>query len=121
MNPDEAVLVVDDDDDLRDSLKSLLECDGHFTLTASSAEEAMAVIERHTPICVLLDLNMPGVSGVELAERIRSVHGMDMVLIVLTGSTDESDQDEAERAGVDYVLHKPLDVAHLRSLLPKFS
>jgi DNA-binding response OmpR family regulator len=119
MNPDEAVLVVDDDDDVRDTLQMLLEADGHFALSASSAEEAMSMIEAHQPICVILDLNMPEVGGAQLAKRIRSIHGTGVVLIVLTGSTDESDQDAAERAGVDYVLHKPLNVAHLRDLLPR--
>ena len=121
MGHDEAVLVIDDDDDWRHTLQMLLEGDGHRALSASSAEEAMSVIATHRPICALLDLHMPGVSGAELARRIRSQHGTDMVLIVLTGSVEDTDQDDAERAGVDYVLHKPLDMKRLRGILPRVS
>jgi DNA-binding NtrC family response regulator len=52
MNHDEAVLVVDDDDDCRDSLQELLERDGHFALSASSAAEAMSLMAAHQPLCV---------------------------------------------------------------------
>jgi CheY-like chemotaxis protein len=101
--------------------KMLLEGDGHFALSASSAEEAMSVIATHRPICVILDLKMPEVGGVQLAQRIRSVHGSGVVLIVLTGSMEDADQDDAEQAGVDYVLHKPLDMKRLRGMLPRVS
>jgi CheY-like chemotaxis protein len=119
MSHDEAVLVVDDDDDCRDSLQELLERDGHFAMSASSADEAMSVIAAHQPLCVILDLGMPEVGGAELAQRIRSAYGTGIVLIVLTGSVEASDQDEAEQSGVDYVLHKPLDVDRLRRILPR--
>ena len=119
MNPSETFLVVDDDADCRRMLQALLDSDGHTTLAAASADEAMSLIATHRPVCVILDLGMPGVGGAELARRIRSAHGSEVVLIVLTGSLDAGDQDEAERAGVDYVLHKPLDVERLHRLLPR--
>ena len=119
MNNGEAILVVDDDPDVRDSLKALLELDGHQALTASCAQEAVAVIAAHQPICVILDLLMPGVGGAELAKRIRSENGSELVLLALTGSVRESDQEAAELSGVDYVLHKPLDVGRLRRLLAR--
>jgi CheY-like chemotaxis protein len=119
MHSREAILLVDDDPDVRDSLKALLELDGHPTVTASSAQEAIAAIAAHEPICVILDLLMPGVGGAELARRIRAENGNGMVLLALTGSVRESDQEAAERSGVDYVLHKPLDVDRLRRILPR--
>ena len=119
MKNSEAILVVDDDSDIRDSLKALLELDGHHALTASCAEEAMTAIAAHQPICVILDLLMPGVGGAELARRIRSENGSGIVLLALTGSVRPSDEETAERSGVDYVLHKPLDVGRLRRMLPR--
>ena len=62
---------------------------------------------------------MTEVGGAELAQRIRSANGTGILLIVLTGSVEASDQDEAERSGVDCVLHKPLDVDRLRRILPR--
>ena len=115
----EVILVVDDDADVRDSLRVLLELDGHHAVTASCAEEAIGAIVAHQPVCVILDLLMPGVGGADLAKRIRREIGSDIVLLALTGSVRESDQDAAERSGVDYVLHKPLDVGRLRRMLPR--
>jgi CheY-like chemotaxis protein len=119
MKNGEAILVVDDDADSRDSLKMLLEMDGHLALTAASAEEALSAISAHQPVCVILDLLMPKVDGAELARRIRLAHGNGIVLLVLTGSVRESDQESAERSGVDYVFHKPLEVERLRRVLPR--
>jgi CheY-like chemotaxis protein len=62
---------------------------------------------------------MPEVGGAELAQRIRSTYGSGVVLIVLTGSVETSDQDEAEQAGVDIVLHKPVDMDRLRGIVPR--
>jgi CheY-like chemotaxis protein len=118
MNKRDAILVVDDDADSRDSLKMLLELDGYRAFTAASADEAIKAVATQQPICVILDLHMPGVGGVELAQRIRAAHGNAIVLLVLTGSTSADDEDAAERSGVDYVLHKPVDPARLRRLLP---
>lgn len=111
------ILVVDDDADSRESLKVLLELDGHLAFTASGADEALSAIATHKPVCVILDLLMPCVDGAELARRIRSTHGNEIVLLVLTGSTCPSDQESAERSGVDYVFHKPLDVERLRRMV----
>jgi CheY-like chemotaxis protein len=116
---DEAILLVDDDDDCRDALQELLERDGHFVVAAASAEDAMTLIAKHQPVCVILDLRMPEVGGAELAQRIRSTYGSGVVLIVLTGSVETSDQDEAEQAGVDIVLHKPVDMDRLRGIVPR--
>jgi two-component system, OmpR family, response regulator MprA len=111
------ILVVDDDSDSRESLKVLLEVDGHRAITASGADEALSAIAAHKPVCVILDLLMPRVDGAELARRIRSAHGNEIVLLALTGSTRPSDQASAEQSGVDYVFHKPFDVERLRRLV----
>jgi len=68
---------------------------------------------------VLLDLTLPDGSGIDVARRIRALYGDDVVLIVLTGTTNPADRTAAEDAGVDYVLTKPLDVSRLRVMLPR--
>ena len=112
------VVVVDDEPDVRDMMKELLELDGYRVRTASDADDAMAAIAEFGPLCVILDLELPTVGGVELARRIRSLYGTGIVLIVLTGSSRPVDHHAAEAAGVDYVLEKPLDVELLRRMLP---
>jgi DNA-binding response OmpR family regulator len=116
---DVRVVVVDDHADTCEAVRKLLELDGYNVRTASNGREAMAVIAEHRPICVILDLGLPDAAGVDLARRLRTLHGTGTVIIVLTGSTRPEDQAAAESAGADYVLHKPLDVAQLRKMLPR--
>lgn len=112
------VLVVDDEMDARESLKALLELDGYKVFTAGGAEDAMGALAEHDPDCVILDLAMPKVGGAMLAQRIRAERGSHIVLIVLTGSVLDDDHRDAEMAGVDYVLRKPLDALRLHRMLP---
>jgi CheY-like chemotaxis protein len=113
------VVVVDDDADSRDVVQALLEMDGYAVTTAPDAESALKAVTEHKPLCVLLDLHMPRVDGFELARRLRQAHGANLVLIVLTASASAVDHRDAEIAGVDYVMQKPLDVALLRRMLPR--
>jgi len=119
MRDDVRVVVVEDHDDTRTALQLLLENDGYHVRTARDGYEAIAVIEEYQPLCVLLDLDMPHLSGVELADHVRRRYGTGTVLIVLTGSSRLEQLAAAESAGVDYVLHKPLDVAMLSRMLPR--
>jgi CheY-like chemotaxis protein len=121
MVDDALVLIVDDEADAREALKAALEIDGYRTLLASTADEALALVATHEPVCVILDLLMPGVGGAELTQRLRAAHGTAVVLIALTGSTRPADEAAAETAGIDYVLRKPLDVKRLRTILPRVS
>ena len=117
-NEEVRVVGVDYEPDVRDMMKELLELDGYQVRTASDADAAMTAIAEFDPVCVILDLKLPTVSGIELAHRVRSLYGTGIVLIVLTGSSRPVDHHAAEAAGVDYVLEKPLDVELLRRMLP---
>lgn len=112
------VLVVDDDADTRESLALLLGDYGYRVRTAADGPSALAAVEARPPMCVLLDLGLPGMSGIELARRIRERHEPNMVIISLTGWANTERQDEAELAGVDFVLAKPLDLDRFSQLLP---
>lgn len=112
------VLVVDDDPDVREVLSLLLEIDGYQVRQAADGIQAMEAIEEHMPMCVLLDLQMPGMDGIELARRLREREGANIVLISVTGWMDMGRHDAAERAGVDYILTKPVDPNKLRLMLP---
>ncbi|HEY6513699.1 MAG TPA: response regulator [Burkholderiaceae bacterium] len=112
------VVIVEDDDDTCQTLKMLIELDGYSVRTAASAEQAAAVILEHDPACVILDLHLPGASGIELTRRLRASLGHALVVIAVTGSVDPSEQLAAEAAGVDFLLHKPLDVARFRKIVP---
>lgn len=112
------VLIVDDDPAVREVLGLLLQADGYRVHMAADAASALAATDELKPLCVLLDLQMPGMDGVELARRLRQQYGADIVLISVTGWPDPKRHEDAERAGVDFVLTKPVDPAKLRLMLP---
>lgn len=114
---DVPVVIVEDDPEACQALKSLVELDGYRVHTAASAEQARAVIAEHSPLCVILDLGLPGASGIDLAHSLRATQDHALVLIAVTGSAEPEDELAAERAGVDYLLRKPLDIDRFRRIL----
>ena len=115
---DVRVVVVDDVRDVAESLALALEMDGYSVRTALEGVGALAVIEEHRPHCVLLDINMPGIDGVELSRLLRERYGDDMVLIAVTGWGHEDDRVSAAFARIDHYLRKPIDPDKLSKLLP---
>ncbi len=114
---DVPVVIVEDDPDACEALKALVEFDGYRVRTAASAAQAKAIIAEHPPLCVILDLGLPDASGIDLAQSLRATLGSTLVMIAVTGSSALEDQLAAEAAGVDYLLHKPLDIDRFRSIL----
>jgi DNA-binding response OmpR family regulator len=113
------LLIVEDDDDLRDVMQLSLAGYGYTVETAPDAETAMKLVDDFKPACVLLDLGLPGMNGIELTRRIRARHGREMLLVVLTGWSREDYSKATEAAGVDHVMLKPFDVNSLLNVLPK--
>lgn len=112
------VVVVDDDEDACESLGLLLELDGYSVRTATNAARALAAVEEHEPLCVLLDLGLPDEDGCVLARQLRDKHGPGLVLVAVTGWTRNEDRERAEASGIDFILSKPLHPGDLRKLLP---
>lgn len=99
------VLIVDDDDLLRRSLRRTLERAGHTVDEASDVESARAALARSEPDLVFCDLNMPGESGLEL---VRSLNDTGIAVVMLTGLDDPAIADEALATGAYSYLVKPL-------------
>lgn len=114
---DNRVVIVDDVSDAAEALASALEADGYSVKTATDGERALALIEEFKPYCVLLDIDMPGLTGIEVASRLRAEHGSDLVLIAVTGWGTADDRVSKALADFDYYLRKPFDPAALRKVL----
>jgi len=116
---DVRVLVVDDVEDAAKSLALVLSLNGYVARTAGDGASAIEVTEEFLPHCILLDVNMPGIDGLELTRRLRTSYGDDIVLVAVTGGS----VDQARVAGtfelVDHYLAKPIDMAKLEKILPK--
>ena len=115
--PPRRVLVVDDNQDAADSvgmLLTLLGPDVHVVYNGPAALEAIASFK---PAVVLMDIGMPGMDGHEVARRIRlQPETEDVILIALTGWSQEEDRQRSQIAGFDYHLIKPTNVSALETL-----
>lgn len=100
------VYVVDDDEAVRDSLSLLLEAHGIGWEAFESAENFMKSYRQGKGGCLVLDVRMPGMSGVELLERL-SRTGFDLPVIVMSGHADAALAARALNAGARLVIDKP--------------
>ena len=112
------VLVVDDNPDGAQSVGRLLEMMGHEARVARDGTEALTTIESFKPEIVLLDIGLPGLSGYEVARRIREQPGgTSMVLVALTGWGQAEDRRRSREAGLDLHWVKPVNARALAKLL----
>lgn len=100
--------VVDDDDAFRESLVWLLRARGYAAQGYDSAESFLAVCEQVLFGVLLVDVRMPGASGIELHERLRS-GAIHIPTLIMSGHADLDMAVAAFRKGVDDFLQKPLD------------
>jgi CheY-like chemotaxis protein len=114
------VLVVDDEQDTRDSLQLLLAARGARVRVAASAKEALEIYQSAAPDILISDLGMPGEDGYMLLERIRALDARrPLFAVALSGYVGEEDRQRAQRAGFQHHLAKPLNLARLVSTLAK--
>jgi CheY-like chemotaxis protein len=103
------VLVVDDNVDAADTLVALLELLGHTARAVYGGEEALAEVARFAPDTVLLDIGLPGISGVEVGRRLRArADGAAFTLIAVSGYGQPADRAATTAAGFDAHLVKPV-------------
>lgn len=106
------ILVVDDEPDLRDVLRILLEANHYRVTEAANAEQALARVQSDRTIqLVLLDVMLPDLSGVEICRRIREM--TNIPVIFLTALSKDQDKAQAYRSGGDDYLSKPFSCAEL--------
>jgi CheY-like chemotaxis protein len=116
--PGRRVLVVDGNPDAAESLAVLLRLHGHEVATAHSGPEALTAAESSRPDAVFLSILLHGLSGYEVARRLRAEsNGRPLVLAAMTGFAREEDRQLALAAGFDYHLVKPADPNVVLALL----
>jgi CheY-like chemotaxis protein len=117
MSSGERIVVVDDHAELAGTLSEVLQLDGFDVRTAADGVSALSVIAEHKPLCVLADIDMPGINGFELARRLRDLYASDIVLIAITGWGARDDRIAKQFDVFDHCLRKPIDLDVLRKLL----
>lgn len=112
------VLVVDDDPITRRVLRAMMGSRGDTVMCAASGREALAILETFRPRLACIDLNMPGMGGLELITAIRSRYPTTMpVVVVLTASSDPDDATLALERGADRFLTKPVSTRQVTALV----
>jgi len=114
-NEEPAVLVVDDDERFRVRLCQALEKRGWEVWAASDAEQALHVAEEKSPDLILLDLRMPGDSGLTVIESLRDLDP-NTKIIMLTGYGSIATALQAQKLGADHYLSKPADVDQIMTV-----
>jgi two-component system response regulator MtrA len=107
------ILIVEDDDALRETLEIGLRSNGFDVCQAANGLEAVPVFEKHKPDLVLLDLMLPGKNGIEICHELRQSSGVP--IIMLTARTDDIDMIRGLEAGADDYVTKPYKIEVLVS------
>jgi CheY-like chemotaxis protein len=104
------ILLVEDNSDARETLRLLLELEGHRVAAVETGEQGIELAREKAFTVALIDIGLPDVDGYSVAQRIRSGPGAaGLVLIALTGYSEPEDVRRAREAGFDAHLVKPVD------------
>jgi excisionase family DNA binding protein len=117
------VLIVGDDERVREYVRVNLEMEGYAVREAGSAEEGLRVLDEVSPDLILLDVMMPEVDGWEMLRRVQERHGVGAIPVVMfSGKVNEQSAQEATARGAQGFVGKPFDpqqlIEHAKQLLP---
>ncbi|HTI36474.1 MAG TPA: sigma-54 dependent transcriptional regulator [Vicinamibacterales bacterium] len=101
------ILVVDDEAEIRRSVRMILEYEGHDVQEASSGPEALALVQREPPDLVFLDIKMPGMDGLEVLQKLRELND-DVPVVIISGHATVTTAVEATKLGAFDFIEKPL-------------
>src|SRR5215216_3768947 len=104
------VLVIEDNRDILDAVRLLLEQEGFEVITAKDCSKALNYLAQQSPDLILTDLLMPEMTGLELIRRLRRVSSFDLIPIIVMSASDRTYLAAAVGAGAETALHKPEDM-----------
>ena len=117
---DRTILIVEDDDLLRDAFKILLEDAGYQVIEAATGRAALELAQERLPALVILDMGLPDRPGIEVVRAIRQDPDLvDTPVIALTGRVGEEERRACLEAGCNRYLSKPIAPSHLLRELPE--
>lgn len=112
------VLIVDDSPVNLKLMRLLLTAAGYEVWTAQDAEEALEMLQSKCPRLILMDLQLPGMDGLELTRRLKADQATSSILIIaITANAMKADADAARVAGCDGFIPKPIDTRSLPTVL----
>lgn len=112
------LLIVDDQPGIRLLLGEIFKTTEIMTTLASNGKEALEIVGEHHPDCVLLDMKMPGMNGVEVLREIRNL-SPDAIVMMMTAYSEMELMMEADELGIDQHFTKPFDIFEVRDSVLK--
>ena len=112
------ILLIDDDEWIRDSLSLFFESEGCQLLALETAEEALDAIKQQTYEIIITDYRLPGINGLEFLKQIQS-KDLDAVMILITAYCDDEVISEAKRIGVQDIITKPFNSEDIEASLAR--
>lgn len=110
------VLVVDDEEEMCNVLRKILEQDGYKVSTATSGSRALAAMKQKPADLILLDIKMPGMDGIEMLRKLRDFN-QDAVVIILTAYGTLGTAREAMQLGAYDYITKPFDANFVKNMV----
>ncbi len=110
--PEQTIIIVDDEEELRENLTDLLEFKDYTVHAYSNAEDMLGELDGIHPDLFLLDYQLPGMDGLELLRLVKK-RLPSVPVIIVTASTQPAVIEEAQNSGVDKVVHKPYTQADM--------
>jgi len=109
--PGELILIVEDNEQNRKVARDLLQVHGYATIEAETGEDAIALVATRVPDLVVMDVRLPGMSGVDTLAKLRAAPTTrDLPVLAFTASVMPQDRSEIMAAGFDAFLSKPIDL-----------
>ncbi len=115
---DQVILIVDDEEGVRDGLSELLKDEGYTVLCAEDGEEALKILRTTSIDLILTDMRMPGMSGIDLLKKVHEINDK-LGVIILTGYGEIESYIEAMSFGAMEYVSKPFKANELRFIVSK--
>jgi two-component system aerobic respiration control protein ArcA len=109
------ILVIDDEEAMRNSLKRILESEGYLTRLAADGTELSSVLDDNPVDLILMDVGLPWINGFELAQLLKEHRDLKKIpLVFISGSASEEDMKKAFDLGADDYVKKPFEIEKLK-------
>lgn len=110
-----SILLIEDDESLREGMRRILEGEGYRVITAADGTQLAAVIDESQVDLIILDVGLPWINGFELAELMKAHADLKSIpLVFVSGRTSDADVKRAFAVGADDYIKKPFEIEHLK-------
>jgi two-component system, cell cycle response regulator DivK len=115
------VLIVDDNSSNVRLMEAILSSEGYAVKSAMDADEALTLLGTWQPSLILMDIQLPGIDGLELTRRLkRDSRYSEILIVALTAYAMKGDEEKARAAGCDGYITKPIDTRTLTSIIARY-